>query len=81
MSEARVRGKPVGETAEERLRLWSMRAAGVGEHMVWVGKDYSLQQCKRDVIELLGLAALRHPAAIAFMSALGSESPSEDSPR
>lgn len=51
MSEARVRGKPAGDTASERIFNWL--ASRPFEEMVWVGKDYSLAQVKADVRELL----------------------------
>lgn len=52
MSEARIRGKPTGDTAAERIAHWLDRAPNVGEGMTWVGKDYSLAQLKTDVREL-----------------------------
>ena len=37
------------DTAEARLARWITKPAQVGDNMTWVGKNYSLEQCKRDV--------------------------------
>jgi hypothetical protein len=56
MADGVIRGKPVGDTPAERLAKWLARPAKVGEDMIWVGKDYSLAQCKRDVCAVFGVA-------------------------
>jgi hypothetical protein len=44
---------PEGENTVERVAIWLTRAPKIGEHMIWVGKDYSLAQLKADVREIL----------------------------
>jgi hypothetical protein len=40
-------------TPEDRISAWLTATPSVGESMIWVGKDYSLEQLKIDVRAIL----------------------------